>query len=167
MVEESRIAIYEYLKPLFSGVTENIYPMRVPTDNTTDDTINGFIVIKVGNIRDESEFDLQTFGWVRCYVTAYVPQKNRGRLDKEKYKAFEDGINEVIRSEIEHPTSNVYYIQGDGVLSMDDDEDTNKGNQYNVFVKSFIVTIDGVNEEVSSESSDDSENTDNNNSNND
>lgn len=166
MVEESRIAIYDYLKPLFSGVTENIYSMRVPTDNTTDDTSNGFIVIEVGSIRDESEFDLQTFGWVRCYVTAYVPQKNRGRLDKDKYKAFEDGINAAIRSEIEHPSSDIYYIQSDGILSMDDDEDTNKGNQYNVFVKSFIVTIDGIKEEASSESADNSENTDNNNSNN-
>lgn len=167
MVEESRIAIYEYLKPLFSGVTENIYSMRVPTDNTTDDTSNGFIVIEVGSIRDESEFDLQTFGWVRCYVTAYVPQKNRGRLDKDKYKAFEDGINAAIRSEIEHPSSDIYYIQSDGILSMDDDEDTNKGNQYNVFVKSFIVTIDGVNEEVSNdEETGNSENTDNNSNNN-
>lgn len=141
MVEESRIAVYEYLKPLFSGVTQNIYSMRVPTDNTTDDTQNGFIVIEVGSIRDESEFDLQTFGWVRCDVVAYVPQKSRGRLDKDKYAAFEDSINAAIRSEIEHPTSDTYAIQSDGILSMDDDEDTNKGNQYNVFVKSFIVTI--------------------------
>lgn len=166
MVEESRIAIYEYLKPLFTGVSENVYTMRVPTENTADDTKNGFIVIEVGSIRDESEFDLQAFGWVRCYVTAYVPQKTRGRLDKDKYTAFENGINAAIRSEINTPTSDTYFIQADSILSMDDDEDTNKGNQYNVFVKSFIVTID-VEEDASSESSDDSENTDNNNSNND
>ncbi len=143
MVEESRIAIYDYLKPLFTGVSENVYTMRVPTENTADDTKNGFIVIEVGSIRDESEFDLQAFGWVRCYVTAYVPQKTRGRLDKDKYAAFEDGINTAIRSEINTPTSDTYAIQADSILSMDDDEDSNKGNQYNVFVKSFIVTIDG------------------------
>lgn len=165
MVDESRIAIYDYLKPLFAGVTQNIYSMRVPTDNTSDDTANGFIVIKVGSIRDESEFDLQAFGWVRCYVTAYVPQKSRGRLDRDKYEEFEDGINLAIRSEINNPTSDSYAIQADSILSMDDDEDTNKGNQYNVFVKSFIVTID-VEETASSESSDISENIENNNSNN-
>lgn len=165
MVEESRIAIYDYLKSLFTGVSENVYTMRVPTENTADDTKNGFIVIEVGSIRDESEFDLQAFGWVRCYVTAYVPQKTRGRLDKDKYTAFENGINAAIRSEINAPTSDTYFIQADSILSMDDDEDTNKGNQYNVFAKSFIVTIDGS-EEVSSESSDDSENTDNNSNNN-
>lgn len=164
MVEESRIAIYDYLKPLFSSVTQNIYPMRVPTENTSDDTTNGFIVIEVGSIVDESEFDLQAFAWSRCNVIAYVPQKTRGRLDKTKYETFENGINAAIRAEINHPTSGVYYIQSDGILSMDDDEDTNKGNQYNVFVKSFIVTIDGS-EEVSDESPDNSENTENNSNN--
>ena len=145
MVEESRIAIYNYLKPLFSSVTQNIYPMRVPTENTTDDTKNGFIVIEVGRIVDESEFDLETFAWTRCNVVAYVPQKTRGRLDETKYAAFEDSINSAVRSAINNPdATSPYSIQSDGVLSMDDDEDTNKGNQYNVYVKSFIVIIDKV-----------------------
>lgn len=125
---------------MFVGVTQNIYSMRVPTENTDSDTKNGFIVIQVGSIKDESEFELDTFGWVRCYVTAYVPQKSRGRLDSEKYKAFEDGINSVIRTLVQAPQNDSpYFVQSDGILSMDDDEDTNKGNQYNVFVKSFIV----------------------------
>ena len=145
MVEESRIAVYNYLKPLFSSVTQNIYSMRVPTENTTDDTKNGFIVIEVGSIVDESEFDLETYGWVRCNVVAYVPQKTRGRLDEAKYTAFEDGINSAIRSAISNPDpTSAYSVQSDGILSMDDDEDSNKGNQYNLFVKSFIVIIDKV-----------------------
>jgi hypothetical protein len=140
MFSESRIAIYEYLKSLFASVTQNIYSMRVPTENTDDDTKNGFIVIQVGGINDESEFGLNAFGWVRCYVTAYVPQKKRGRLDSVKYAEFEDGINAVIRNLVDNPQNDSpYFVQGDGILSMDDDEDTNKGNQYNVFVKSFIV----------------------------
>lgn len=140
MFSESRIAIYEYLKSLFASVTQNIYSMRVPTENTDDDTKNGFIVIQVGGINDESEFGLNAFGWVRCYVTAYVPQKKRGRLDSAKYAEFEDGINAVIRNLVDNPQNDSpYFVQGDGILSMDDDEDTNKGNQYNVFVKSFIV----------------------------
>lgn len=144
MVNESRIEIYNFLKPLFSSVTQNIYPMRVPTENTADDTKNGFIVILVGNIVDVSEFDLNTYAQVRCYVVAYVPQKSRGRLDEAKFAYFEDGINEAIRNAINNPdNSSAYYIQADSILSMDDDEDTNKGNQYNVFAKSFIVTING------------------------
>ena len=140
MFSESRIAIYEFLKPMFVGVTPNVYSMRVPTENTESDTKNGFIVIQVGGINDESEFGLDTFGWVRCYVTAYVPQKKRGRLDSEKYAEFEDGINAVIRTLVQNPQNDSpYFVQEDGILSMDDDEDTNKGNQYNVFVKSFVV----------------------------
>lgn len=142
MFSESRIAIYEFLKPMFVGVTPNVYSMRVPTENTESDTNNGFIVIQVGGINDESEFGLDAFGWVRCYVTAYVPQKSRGRLDSEKYRAFEDGINSVIRTLVQSPQNDSpYFVQSDGILSMDDDEDTNKDNQYNVFVKSFIVVI--------------------------
>ena len=141
MVEESRIALYEYLKSVFADVTQNIYSMRVPTENTTDDTKNGFIVIEIGAIFDESEFDLQSYGEVRCFVTAYVPQKTRGRLDTTKYAAFENSINAALRTEIDNPSSDVYYIQSDRILSMDDNEDSQKGNQYNVFVKSFIVTI--------------------------
>jgi hypothetical protein len=114
--------------------------MRVPTENTESDTKDGFIVIQVGGIKDESEFGLDTFGWVRCYVTAYVPQKKRGRLDAEKYAMFENGINAAIRTLVEAPQNDSpYFVQSDGILSMDDEEDTNKGNQYNVFVKSFIV----------------------------
>lgn len=141
MVEESRIALYEYLKSVFSGVSENIYSMRVPTENSTEDTKNGFIVIEIGNIVDESEFDLQAYAEVRCFVTAYVPQKTRGRLDSSKYAVFENSINAALHAEIDNPTSDIYYIQRDRILSMDDNEDSQKGNQYNVFVKSFIVTI--------------------------
>lgn len=141
MVEESRIALYDYLKSVFADVTQNIYSMRVPTENTSDDTKNGFIVIEIGAIVDESEFDLQAYGEVRCFVTAYVPQKTRGRLDSDKYAAFENSINAALRAEIDSPSSDVYYIQSDRILSMDDNEDSQKGNQYNVFVKSFIVTI--------------------------
>ena len=39
-----------------------------------------------------------------------------------------------------------YYILGDSVLSMDVDETTQKGNQYHVYVKSFVVVLDGIEE---------------------
>jgi hypothetical protein len=141
-MNESRIAIYEHLKQLFATVSQNIYSMKIPTDTTADDTKNGFLVIRVGGINDESEFGLSAYGWVRCYVTAYVPEKLRGRLDTTKYAEFENGINGVISGLMESPqNTEPYYIMTDSVLSMDDDEDTIKGNQYNVFVKSFVVVI--------------------------
>ena len=142
MVNNSRIDIYDYLKMLFSSVSENIYSMTVPTDNTTDDTEHGFLVTRVGSINDESEFDEQAYGWVRCYVSAYVPKKTRGRLNKDLYKSFEDGITDVIKNAMRTGNTSAYYVIEDKILSLDDDEATVKGNQYHVFIKSFKVAID-------------------------
>lgn len=142
MVNNSRIDIYDYLKTLFSSVSENIYSMTVPTDNTTDDTEHGFLVTRVGSINDESEFDEQAYGWVRCYVSAYVPKKTRGRLNKDLYKSFEDGITDAIKAATRTGNTNTYYVIEDKILSLDDDEATVKGNQYHVFIKSFKVAID-------------------------
>ena len=143
--DKSRISIYDYLSEIFSTVTENIYPMSAPTENTEDDTTNGFIVTTVGDINDESEFDCECYGWARCFVTAYVPKRNRGRLNKALYKTFEDGINDAVDANTGVNNTGGYYIQEDSVLSMDESEQSQKGNQYHVFVKSFVVVIDQEN----------------------
>ena len=140
--DKSRISVYDYLSELFSTVTENIYPMSVPTENTDDDTANGFIVTTVGDLNDASEFDGECYGWTRCNVTAYIPKRKRGRLNRTLYKTFEDGINGVIAANTGLNNDGGYYIQEDSVLSMDDSEEVQKGNQYHVFVKSFVVVID-------------------------
>lgn len=143
MVEESRIDIYNYVYNLLYGVvTENVYSMNEPQELTQSDTEDGFIVIRVGSIRDESEFDLEAYGYVRVFVEAYLPPISRGRLDKTKYKAMEDAINEAIRDEIENGTNEHYSIESDGIISMDSNADSNKDNPFYMFVKSFIVNID-------------------------
>lgn len=142
MVNESRIEIYNYLYSLLYGVvTENVYSMNEPQELTDDDTEGGFIVIRVGNLNDESEFTDNAYGWVRCQIEAYIPPISRGRLDVEKYKEFEDGINSVIKDATEN-TSGTYYIQEDSILSADANEASNANNTYFTFVKSFIVVID-------------------------
>lgn len=143
MIKDStRISLYDYLATVFANVTENLYSMSVPTENTKDDTVNGFAVTSVGDINDESEFRCETYGWVRCQITAYIPKKTHGRLNKELYKRFEDDINSAIESNTGNSNDSGYYILEDSVLSMEDNEGTNKGNQYHVFIKSFIVVID-------------------------
>lgn len=143
MINESRIGIYNYIYRLLYGVvTENVYSMDEPQELTESDTTDGFVVIRVDDIYDESEFHGETYGWVRVFVEAYIPPMSRGRLDKAKYKAMEDAITNVINNEIAHGTSNTYAIQDDGILSMDDKADTNADNTYYMFIKSFIVTID-------------------------
>ena len=141
MIDESRIDIYDYLCGLLKPITSNVYAMDAPQELTTSDTTDGFIVVRLGDVHDESEFDLETYGWVRAFVEAYVPHKSRGRLDRTKYKAFEDDINYAIRSEMKVPTSTKYFLEQETILSMDDLEDTNSDNAYNMFIKSFIVQI--------------------------
>ena len=146
MYNESRMDIYDYLYNLvYDVVTKNVYRMGEPTETTSDDTENGFIVIGVGNIVDDSEFYLDVSGQVRCTYTAFVPKKSRGRLDSTKYRAFESGINEVVKNAIEAVNNGDYAILADGILSMDNNETTQKGNQYHVYVKSFIVQVDSNN----------------------
>lgn len=143
MVDESRIGIYNYVYNLIYGVvTENVYSMNEPQELTESDTEEGFIVIRVGDLRDDSEFHLQACGWVRVFIEAYIPPISRGRLDKAKYKAMEDAINDVINEEIENGTNSKYSIEPDGVLSYDIGEDSNANNAFYMFIKSFIVNID-------------------------
>lgn len=142
MVEESRIGIYNYVYNLLYGVvTENVYSMNEPQELTDDDKNDGFIVIRVGDMRDESEFHLQACGWVRVFVEAYVPPMSRGRLDKVKYKAMEDAINAVINEEMGNGTNAKYSIEPDGIISSDIGEDSNGNNIFYLFIKSFIVNI--------------------------
>jgi len=142
ITDSTRISIYEYLDGVFEDVTDNLYNMSMPEETTANDAENGFCVINVGNVYDESEFSCDAYGWVRCQIAAYVPKRTRGRLDKEKYKAFEDAIIEAIVDNLDSENESGYYIMQDSVLSMEGDEERIKGNQYHMFIKSFIVVID-------------------------
>ena len=143
MVEESRIGIYNYVYNLIYGVvTENVYSMNEPQELTESDTKDGFVVIRVGDLRDDSEFHLQACGWVRIFIEAYIPPISRGRLDKAKYKAMEDAINAVIDEEMANGNNANYSIEPDGIISSDMGEDSNGNNAFYMFIKSFIVNID-------------------------
>lgn len=141
MFNESRIDLYDYISGIFNSVSENIYKMKIPQELTESDTTDGFIVVYLGDIYDDSEFLKQAYGDVRVVVSAYIPLKSRGRLNKELYKAFESGINEALDNEISNGNSEHYTIQDDGILSMDDIEDNNANNSYSVYTKTFIVTV--------------------------
>jgi len=141
MFNESRIDLYDYISGIFNSVSENIYKMKIPQELTESDTTDGFIVVYLGDIYDDSEFLKEAYGDVRVVVSAYIPLKSRGRLNKELYKAFESGINEALDNEISNGNSEHYTIQDDGILSMDDIEDNNANNSYSVYTKTFIVTV--------------------------
>lgn len=141
MFSESRKPIYDYLYNLFYGtVTENVYE-KEPQELTESDVENGFIVLTVGDLNDFGEFHCETYGWVRCFVEAYIPPRSRGRLNLTKYEAFENGINTVIRAAAAD-ASGSYQIQDDSFLSSDGDRITNANNIFHTFIKSFIVLVE-------------------------
>lgn len=143
MLVKSRTDIYDYLYNLFYDVvTKNVYSMAEPQELTKSDTLDGFIVIHVGELNDESEFDGQAYGWVRCYVEAFVPPISRGRLDFDLYKIYEDGINDVIERASKDDSDGIYHVEDGTTLSMDAYETTNANNVYLTFIRSFIVNID-------------------------
>ena len=79
------------------------------------------------------------------YPEITIPGDNKLKkriLNKSLYKEYETSINDIIRSEQGKTDESRYYIVPDTVVSMDDDEKTQKNNQYHVFTKSFIVGTD-------------------------
>ena len=137
----SRIDIYDYLYNLIFGViTENVYYMDVPEELTNSDTEEGFIVINVGDIVDHGEFSKQSYGTVRCFLTAYIPQISRGRVNREIYALFENGIENIIEEQSQ-TSDGQYSIAEDSVLSMDGTDSSTSDNSYFTYVKSFVVTI--------------------------
>lgn len=143
MLNKSRSDIYDYLYGLFYGtVTENVYSMSEPQELEDTDRTDGFIVLHVGNMYDNSEFSGQTYGEVRCYVEAYIPPVTRGRLDVDKYREYESAITQTIENAIASPNQNEdYCIQEDSLISSETEEVTNANNIFFVFIKSFIVVI--------------------------
>lgn len=142
MINESRIAIYDYLYKLFDDVVSvNVYAIAPPKELTSKDTKNGFLVVRATTINDVSEFKGEAYAWTRCYVTAYVPTVSRGRLDYDAFREIEETINSIINNEIENTKNDMYSIQKGSILSYDSLENTNDDNIYYLYTKSFTITI--------------------------
>lgn len=143
MFNDSRIGIYDYLYDLIvnSEVTSNVYIVDEPQDLAASDKKDGFIVIKVGGVNDQSQFDLETYGWSRVYIYAYVPSTSRGRLDYNKYKTMENKLNALIRTESKKGEKHGYSIIQNSTLSMDGVKASTANNLFYTFVKSFRIFI--------------------------
>jgi hypothetical protein len=118
--------------------------MDEPQELTESDVVDGFIVIRVGDIYDEGEFSLETYGTVTCFVSAYIPPMSRGRLDMAKYQSFENGILNVIKNAAQNATDE-YYVQETNIISSDIETVGNGDNTFFTFIKSFIVEIEETN----------------------
>lgn len=136
----SRKDIYSHIATLLVGVSNNIYRISVPPTLSADAAKNGFIVLQMGEVIDNSEFTYgDTYSRARFYVQCYVPSTSSGLMNTSKYDKIQQSVDSIIDAEIAK-TNQPYSIQQDGVLSMDDFF-TNNDKSFYVYTKSFLVTI--------------------------
>lgn len=139
-LDARRMPIYQYVHSLFNKkVTNSIFPIEIPTGLDEKEKSKGFMVVKLGSIRDRSEFDLNAYATVRVTLEMYIPPKTRGRVNDTAFSEAEDKITSIIEKEIETPTGN-YSISSDGILSSDTIYNSND-NMFFVYLKSFVINI--------------------------
>ena len=138
----SRKNLYSYVASMFVGIVKGIYK-HMPTALSPDDTTNGFIVIRMGNIEDSSEFYGNTYAKTRIYVECYVPDVNtsttNGVMSTTKYDAMQQSVDDKIDAECEK-VNQTYTISRESILSSDDTY-VNKAVSFMVYITSFQVII--------------------------
>lgn len=142
MVNDKRNEIYDFLYSMFYGiVSNNVYRMGRPQELTQSDLNDGFIVLRCGQVNDESEFYRNVYNWCRVYVELYIPPKSRGRLNNNKFQEFESAISrELNRWENGKVSEDGFSIDIDSLISSDEFlTATNKDNPFHVVYHSFIV----------------------------
>lgn len=138
----SRKNLYSYVASMFVGIVKGIYK-HMPTALSPEDTTNGFIVIRMGNIDDSSEFYGNTYAKTRIYVECYVPDVNttttNGVMSTTKYDAMQQAVDDKIDAECEK-VNQTYTISRESILSSDDTY-ANKAVSFMVYITSFQVII--------------------------
>lgn len=138
----SRKNLYSYVASMFVGIVRGIYK-HMPTALSPDDITNGFIVLRMGNIEDSSEFYGNTYAKTRIYVECYVPDVNttttNGVMSTTKYDAMQQAVDDKIDAECEK-VNQTYTISRDRILSSDDTY-VNKAVSFMVYITSFQVII--------------------------
>jgi len=138
----SRKNLYSYVASMFVGIVKDIYK-HMPTALSPEDTTNGFIVIRMGNIDDSSEFYGNTYAKTRIYVECYVPDVNtsttNGVMSTTKYDTMQQSVDDKIDAECEK-VNQTYTISRESILSSDDTY-VNKAVSFMVYITSFQVII--------------------------
>lgn len=138
----SRKNLYSYVASMFVGIVKGIYK-HMPTALSPEDTTNGFIVIRMGNIEDSSEFYGNTYAKTRIYVECYVPDVNttttNGVMSTTKYDTIQQAVDDKIDAECEK-VNQTYTISRESILSSDDTY-VNKAVSFMVYITSFQVII--------------------------
>ena len=138
----SRKDLYSYVASMFVGVVKGIYK-HMPTALSPDDIANGFIVLRMADIKDDSEIFLNAYAKTRIYVECYVPDVNtsttNGVMSTTKYDAMQQAVDDRINAECSK-VNQTYTISRESILSSDDTY-VNKAVSFMVYITSFQVII--------------------------
>ena len=139
----SRKDIYSYVATLFTSVTTNIFRGEAPKSLGGTCATAGFMVLRLNELRDESEFDMEAYGRVRMNVEFYVPSVKTsnagGVMNTSKFDDAQSAIDAIVSAEC-NKRNQTYTISRDGILSFDDFY-SNSANTFHVYITSFIITI--------------------------
>ena len=138
----SRIDIYDYIKGLFAGqantIFKNVYYGEIPQTITDSDKNNGFIVIRLGALNDNSDFYLSTYCTIRGYIECYIPLY-QGKMNTTKYKLVQNALDLIIKGEGEKVNAQ-YNINTDSVLTTEGYFNNNNNTSF-AYIASFQITI--------------------------
>jgi len=136
----SRPDIYTYIYTALNGNVDcPIYAMAIPQTLSTNDTTKGFIVMRLAEMDDQSEFPEEAYAIERAYIECYVPAKSGGKIDLSLYTSLQNSIDAVIDNmcNTENPD---YATMKDNILNYEDMYSTTK-NVYFMYGKSFKIII--------------------------
>ena len=137
----SRQDIYSYVTTLLKSVSNNIYRIKRPEMLTTDVSSNGFIVLKMGGVKDFSELVLDTYAQTRVYVECYIPSmKTDKTINSTKYKTVQNAVDNIINAEC-LKSNQPYTISRDDMVLSTEDFFTNNTDSFFVYITSFLISI--------------------------
>ena len=139
MSDTSRISVYSFVHTMFGSLGISVYAMEIPQSLETVDITNGFAVMRINNIYDNSEFIGHTYSTARVFLETYVPAKTKGRLDTTKYEALQNKINSMV-NEYCDKTNQDYMVSRDSILNYDDTM-INGSTEFFMYLISFTVTM--------------------------
>ena len=135
--------IYSYVASLFTSITKNIYRIKIPETFNSDMLTNGFILLTLDDIKDHSEFSLETYAGTRMTVEYYIPSAKvgdvSGIMNTTKFDNAQQSIDNIISAECAK-SNQTYNISKDGILSSDDYY-SNGANSFFIYITSFIIQL--------------------------
>lgn len=139
----SRKDIYSYVASLFTSITKNIYRIKIPETFNSDILANGFILLTLDDMKDHSEFSLETYAGTRMTVEYYIPSSKvgdvSGIMNTTKFDNAQQTVDNIVLAECAK-SNQTYSISKDDILSSDDYY-SNGSNSFFTYITSFIITI--------------------------